>query len=95
MRHEPHTTCDPVLTKKGLGISIRHHYMIEQLQKHRRLLICILLAIATVAVYLPVRNYDFANYDDDVYVIKNPHVLSGLSFENIKWGFTAVHHAYW
>jgi tetratricopeptide (TPR) repeat protein len=69
--------------------------MIEQLQKHRRLWICILLAIVTFAVYLPVVNYQFINYDDNVYVVENQHVRSGLSWENIKWGFTAVHNTYW
>jgi tetratricopeptide (TPR) repeat protein len=69
--------------------------MIERLQNRRGLLICILLAIVTFAVYLPVINYQFVNYDDDVYVVENPHVRSGLSWENIKWGFTAVHNTYW
>jgi tetratricopeptide (TPR) repeat protein len=69
--------------------------MIEQLHNRRSLLICILLAIVTFAVYLPVINYQFVNYDDNVYVVENPHVRSGLSWENIKWGFTAAHHAYW
>lgn len=58
-------------------------------------MICILLAIVTFAVYLPVINCQFVNYDDDVYVVNNPHVLSGLSWDNIKWAFTAAHYTYW
>jgi protein O-mannosyl-transferase len=69
--------------------------MIERLYNHQRLMICVLLACVTFAVYLPVLNYDFANYDDDIYVINNTHVNSGLSWDNIKWAFTAAHYTYW
>jgi tetratricopeptide (TPR) repeat protein len=69
--------------------------MNEWVHNHRCLLICIALAITTFAVYLPVVNYQFINYDDNAYVVENPYVRSGLSWENVKWGFTAVHDAYW
>lgn len=60
---------------------------------HKRLpvVICFLLAVATLAIYLPVRNHEFIHYDDDTYVTDNPHVLSGLTIENIKWAFTTPH----
>ncbi len=62
--------------------------MIEQLHIHQRLLICILLAAVTFAVYLPVRNHSFLYYDDDVYVTKNENVQQGLSWQGVKWAFT-------
>jgi protein O-mannosyl-transferase len=63
--------------------------------KKVQLPILLTLALLTLAVYLPVRNYEFLHYDDDMYVVENPHVRSGLSWDNIKWGFTAVHNTYW
>jgi tetratricopeptide (TPR) repeat protein len=69
--------------------------MNEQLYKQRHFLICILLAAITFAVYLPVRNYEFLHYDDEVYISKNTHVQSGLTWEGVKWAFTTGHAANW
>jgi Flp pilus assembly protein TadD len=69
--------------------------MIEQNRKFRLPLICVLIAIATVAVYLPVRNHEFISFDDDVYVSKNPNVQSGLTSQNIKWAFTTGYASNW
>jgi tetratricopeptide (TPR) repeat protein len=49
---------------------------------------CLSLAIATLAVYRPVYNYEFIDLDDDVYVTNNTIVQSGLSWQNVKWAFT-------
>jgi protein O-mannosyl-transferase len=69
--------------------------MNERFYNHRRLLICIVLAITTIAVYLPVRNYEFLYYDDDVYVTKNTDIQPGLSWQGVKWAFTTGHAANW
>ena len=69
--------------------------MNEWFYNHRRLLICIALAITTFAVYLPVRNYEFINLDDSFYVANNPEVTQGISLEGVKWAFTAVHSFNW
>ena len=37
-------------------------------------LIALLLALATLVIYLPVVRCDFVNFDDQVYVTENPHV---------------------
>lgn len=58
-------------------------------------LIALLLALATLAVYLPVVRHDFINCDDDVYVTDNPMVLQGLSWAGVKWAFTTTHAANW
>jgi len=57
--------------------------------------ICLLLALATFAVYFPVQNYDFVNYDDSSYFSSNSHVLSGLTRANIQWAFTSGEYANW
>jgi hypothetical protein len=51
--------------------------------------ICLMLAVVTTAVYLPVRHFEFINYDDDVYVTLNPHLRHGLSWEAVNWSLAA------
>jgi tetratricopeptide (TPR) repeat protein len=75
--------------------SYRNSFMIEQLNNHRRLLICIFLAVVTFAVYFPVRNYDLVHLDDDVYVKDNAEIKSGLNIESIKWAFTTGQASNW
>jgi Flp pilus assembly protein TadD len=53
------------------------------------------LILSTVAVFWQVRNFDFTNYDDNLYVTENQHVLSGLTADNIFWAFTTGHTGYW
>ena len=58
-------------------------------------LICIALTVIILAVYVQVGNYEFVNYDDEVYVTKNPHVASGITGNNIVWAFTSVYGCNW
>ncbi len=51
--------------------------------------ICLMLAMVTATVYLPVRHYEFINYDDDMFVTLNPHLRNGLSWEAVDWSFAA------
>jgi tetratricopeptide (TPR) repeat protein len=48
-----------------------------------------MLAMVTAAVYLPVRHFEFINFDDDLLVINNPHIRSGLNEEAVDWSFAA------
>src|SRR5215475_4981745 len=57
--------------------------------------ISIILGVVTVAVFWPVRNYDFVLYDDGQYVFENPHVASGLSWANLVWAVTQFHSGNW
>jgi len=53
------------------------------------------LAASTLLVFWQVRNFDFVNYDDNLYVYQNPHVLNGLTTGNVIWAFTASHVGNW
>jgi Flp pilus assembly protein TadD len=57
--------------------------------------ICLLLLAATLAVYSQVRNYDFVNYDDPEYVVKNIHVQAGLTAGSLLWALTSFDAANW
>ena len=59
------------------------------------LVLSLVLFTATVVLYLPALNSAFVNYDDPAYVTANAHVLRGLSWNNIKWAFTATVEANW
>ncbi|HSV27888.1 MAG TPA: tetratricopeptide repeat protein [Sedimentisphaerales bacterium] len=56
-------------------------------------LAAVLLAAATVFIYLPVGRHEFVHYDDDVYITGNWHVRQGLSWQTFAWAFTNTSHA--
>jgi tetratricopeptide (TPR) repeat protein len=53
------------------------------------------IVLATFIVYWQVHNFEFVNYDDPKYVTENPHVTSGIGWENIGWAFTTTHASNW
>jgi Flp pilus assembly protein TadD len=61
----------------------------------RTILICALLAAATLAVFWPVTRCEFINFDDPLYVTENPHVKQGLTWETVAWSFRASHASNW
>ncbi len=50
--------------------------------------IALLLAAIAFAIYWPVRDFSFINFDDAFYVGQNVHVKAGLSWDSLKWAFT-------
>jgi protein O-mannosyl-transferase len=54
-----------------------------------------ILAIVTLLLYWPARGFDFILVDDHVYVFQNPHVISGLSWDGIKWAFSTFDAGNW
>jgi protein O-mannosyl-transferase len=52
-----------------------------------RLILCLLLALATIATYIPITHAPFLNYDDAQHVTENPHVRAGLTWRTIVWSF--------
>ncbi|HEX3351691.1 MAG TPA: tetratricopeptide repeat protein [Terriglobales bacterium] len=61
----------------------------------RNLVLSLLLVVATLALYNPVNRHPFVNYDDDRYVIDNPHIHNGLGWDTITWAFTSTEQANW
>ena len=59
-----------------------------------KLTICLLLVVATVAVYGQVVGFEFVSYDDPDFVTDNEHVQEGLTGRGIAWAFTG-HVDYW
>ena len=61
----------------------------------RNPIVCLLLAVVTLALYNPVNRHPFVNYDDDRYVTENPHVRQGLNADTIAWSLTSTEQANW
>jgi len=61
----------------------------------RNPLVCLLLALITLALYNPVNSHPFVNYDDDRYVTENPHVRQGLTADTVAWALTSTEQANW
>ncbi|HTV63921.1 MAG TPA: tetratricopeptide repeat protein [Verrucomicrobiae bacterium] len=57
--------------------------------------VMLLLALGTLAIYLPVSHYGFSIYDDPDYITDNSHVQDGLTWSGIKWAFTTWQAANW
>lgn len=61
----------------------------------RESLVCLALVTAALLVYWQVRNHEFINYDDNVYVTDNPQVQEGLTVESLGWAFTTTRGGNW
>jgi protein O-mannosyl-transferase len=73
-------------TEQKPGQPLTESYLFRSPQK-RRLIFCLLLALATIALYNSVTRAPFLNFDDQVYVTDNPQVRAGLSWNTVVWAF--------
>jgi len=51
--------------------------------------ICVFLVVAVLAVFGQSGHFEFVNYDDNLFVTANRHILRGLTWENVRWAMTA------
>jgi tetratricopeptide (TPR) repeat protein len=63
-------------------------------QKHS-ILVVLMLIILTLGVYWPVQDYEFLNYDDNLYVTDNYLTQSGLTYQWIVKTFKDTHIGHW
>lgn len=56
---------------------------------------CLLLALGTVLVYLPVWFHGYIFFDDPSYVSDNLAVQNGLTWAGLKWAFAGWHASNW
>ena len=59
-----------------------------------RILIPIFLAAAVFVIYWQIQDYEYINFDDDLYVTDNERVKEGLSSASLAWAFKAID-PYW
>lgn len=61
----------------------------------RPLVLGLVLCLLALAVYRPVLDSGFVNYDDNIYVTSNPHVQKGLTWDEFLWAWQASVSANW
>jgi hypothetical protein len=59
------------------------------------LVLSLVLALVTLAVYWQVGGHAFINLDDQAYIYENPRVTGGLTGSSVVWAFTSVDYFYW
>jgi tetratricopeptide (TPR) repeat protein len=62
---------------------------------HLALVLNLVLAVLTLAAFLPAMDNGFVGYDDTDYVTSNFVVQRGLNWEGIVWAFTSTEAANW
>ena len=62
--------------------------------RSRYLIVTVLIAV-TLAAYFPVLRCDWAHYDDDAYVLENPNIQHGLTWQSLRWAFTSLTQGNW
>ncbi len=53
------------------------------------------LAVLVFAIYAQTTGFQYINLDDNYYVYENPVVLSGMTWETVKWAFNSFHAGNW
>jgi tetratricopeptide (TPR) repeat protein len=61
----------------------------------RATLIGLILVLATLAVYWPVGTYEFADFDEQLYVTENPIVQQGITARGLWWALTTTSAGNW
>jgi hypothetical protein len=61
----------------------------------QKLIIYIILILATLAVFWQVNQYDFVNLDDQIYVTENDNIQSGITWEGFRWAFGTTYAEFW
>ncbi len=62
----------------------------DRLEVRTALWVSLALFATILVVFGGVRHFGFVNWDDPQYVAENPHVLGGVSWENVRWAFSST-----
>lgn len=73
------------------------HSKIVAVATRQPVIYCALSAIvlSTIAVYLPLLNADFIDFDDSLAILDNTMIHDGLTIRGIKWAFSTTYYDYW
>jgi tetratricopeptide (TPR) repeat protein len=56
---------------------------------------CLLLSVATLAIYSRVRSNPFVAFDDETYVTRNLHVQAGVTWKTVTWALSSTEQSNW
>jgi protein O-mannosyl-transferase len=85
----------PERDQKTLGSAALPGHLKTRISRRSTPVLCILLAVTTVALFSPAGTHPFTNYDDPSYVSQNPHVKAGLTWTTVKWAFESMEASNW
>jgi tetratricopeptide (TPR) repeat protein len=68
-------------------INIRHD--------RQKLIVYVFLTLVTLAVFCQVTQYEFVNFDDQMYVTQNSHIQSGITLDGLRWSFSTTYFEFW
>ncbi|MCL0039418.1 tetratricopeptide repeat protein [Nitrospinaceae bacterium] len=71
------------------------HPLADEANKTVKIIIYVLLVLATFAIYSQVQDHEFINYDDDAYITNNLNVQAGFTRESVEWAFTKSYYSDW
>ena len=57
--------------------------------------LCLGLFVLVTALYVQTASHEFTVCDDNVYIYEKPQIISGLTWENVKWAFQDAHEGNW
>ncbi len=57
--------------------------------------VCLTLVACVFLLYAQVASHDFVSLDDLDYIVENPPVRRGLTWDGVYWAFTTFHRANW
>jgi len=60
-----------------------------------RAIFVLLLIVLTLLFYNPLVRNGFVFLDDSPYILKNPHIQNGLTWQTVKWAFSSFYIANW
>lgn len=63
--------------------------------REQTLIVYVILAMVTVAVFWQVSQYDFVRLDDFEYIINNSHIQSGITLDAVYWAFSTTNQNLW
>ena len=64
-------------------------------EKHHGIMAILLLVAMVLFLYWPVVGYDFIAMDDKLYLLENPDIQKGISWEGISWAMTTLYTTNW
>ena len=50
----------------------------------QKLIVYLVLTVVTLAVFWQVNQFDFINFDDDIYVTQNSNLSSGITLDGAR-----------
>jgi len=67
----------------------------EERSSRVAVLIALALVAGVVVLYGQLAGHDFVRFDDFGYIVDNPNVRDGLTWQGVRWAFTSFHMANW